>query len=834
MERADGVVPDEPPIVREVIVEGLSTHDPVRIAGYLGYTVGQPVPSLVQQQAGVDQVWRDYGILLPNDSVQIVELADGIRAVLSVIEPVIDLEPRFVGNVTFDQTRLREWALLDERAELYVHEAPNVVDRLTKAYRRQGFHFVEVEAIVGGEGARRDRVIFEIREGPRVRVTKVHVNGNEELPDTGFWFWSGGLRSLSKLKTSGRGLFAWLGHKFDAEVLDADLIAMREVYRQRGYLDVRVELDRIEFRDDRRRAEVYIIVDEGPLYRVESIDLVGVAVTYDADGIPTFTEVPLVLPKEELLEGLQLRPGLPLEQARINEDQRLLRSRYGDKGHLEADFFELPQDRGGAELNDAAGWRFHEPEYTHHVEKKTVAVRYRVQPGRPLVVRSVQLEGNSFTRDRVIRREVNQMPGVLANFDLIVRSLRRIRGLGFFSDQRDPRHPDPDVAFVPVEGSPDEVDVVYRVRDGQTVDANLSGGVASDQGLIGLVSLSMRNFDAQNAPSTPWRVFSEIYDKTAFTGDGERVSIDLAPGSEVSYWRFLYSHPDIFGTHFDRYSTTFEFLNRERRFRSHDEERTRGRLTLGRNFGIGNLRASAGIQWQELESRNLDDDRVLPRTLLLSEGRATYFGLTGSISYDDVDNRIAPRDGWSTNWSNTLYLEEVGGNQDLWLSELSWDGYWHQSDDELTAASGFHLGLAGGVAVNFDSDRQPVNYGERFYLGGSQRMRGFRFRGVGPYEGDFAIGGETYLFGTAEYRIPLYATAQPGTSRRNEVLRGGLFVDWGILDPEAWEIDLKELRATAGAFIGLTQPFPITFNFGWPIAVEPGDERQVFTFRLAF
>ena len=837
---AEGQVPVVPPdgqavpIVREIEVLGLAVHEPARIASMLGYTVGSPLPGPVRQAAGVDDVWQDYGILLMANAVELQPVDGGMRVVLTVIEPGVDLDPKFVGNATYGESRLREWALLDDRVELYIHEAPNVVERLERAYRRQGFHFAEVEAVIGGEGTRRDQVIFEIREGPKVRITKVHVRGNESLPDTGFWLWAGGLRSLAKLGTKGRGVFAWLGRKYDEEVLLADLVSMRNVYRDLGYLDARVELERMEFTPDRRRAEVFILVDEGPQYTVSSVQVVGVEVQRDQDGEPIYAEVPLILPEDELKELMRLRAGEPLEQARVNEDERSLRSRYGKEGHLENDFFDVPIDRPPAERENPGGWRFHPPELTYDVEKKTVAVRYRVQQGRPLVVRQVVIEGNTSTRDRVLRREVTQMPGERADFDAILRAARRLRGLGFFSDPRDPRHPEPEVSFVPVEGSPDEVDVVYRVREGQTIDANLSGGVASDQGLVGLISLSIRNFDAQNLPSEPWRVFSEVYRKEAFIGDGERFSVDLAPGSEVSYWRVLYTHPDLFGTHFDRISSTVEFLNREREYSSHDEERTRGRVTFGRNFGVGDLRASFGFQWQEVVNRNLNFEEDLPQTLIRSEGGTTYVGFTGSISYDDLDNRQAPNDGWSINWSNTLYFEDLGGDDDLWATELTWDWFKHFDEDEFTAAPGIHVGLSGGVATEFGPGPNFVNYSERYFLGGSQRMRGFAFRGVGPYDGDYAEGGESYVYNTLEYHFPLYATPQPGTARRTEILRAGFFVDSAIIDPEAWELDGKELRMSAGFQVGLTAPFPVTFSFGWPLISDEADETQVFSFRLAF
>ena len=72
----------------------------------------------------------------------------------------------------------------------------------------------------------------------------------------------------------------------------------------------------------------------------------------------------------------------------------------------------------------------------------------------------------------------------------------------------------------------------------------------------------------------------------------------------------------------------------------------------------------------------------------------------------------------------------------------------------------------------------------------------------------------------------------PGTARRRELFRGSLFVDAGVLDPEAYQVDFDETRVSAGFALGMIEPFPVTFSFGWPLASEPEDERQTFAFSL--
>jgi len=103
---------------------------------------------------------------------------------------------------------------------------------------------------------------------------------------------------------------------------------------------------------------------------------------------------------------------------------------------------------------------------------------------------------------------------------------------------------------------------------------------------------------------------------------------------------------------------------------------------------------------------------------------------------------------------------------------------------------------------------------------------------VGPNNGDNTLGGETTWDATLEYRHPLYSVVQPGTYREVETFRLTLFTDWGQLDPDAFQLDWDETRATAGFGLGMVTPFPITLNFGFPLLDGAGDRRQVFSFSL--
>ena len=808
-------------IVRGIRVEGLRYHSRESVLALLGQKVDTPLDMLALTE-GVRSLWSQLKVIA---EVHREPVAGGVELVVEVLrEMPVDVEPRFIGNQKIKTKKLLEWAELTQNSELFLHRAQRIRSRLIEQYKRAGFHFIEIDVVSKGddpEDGETPDVIFEIREGPKVRVTSVHVSGNDSLKNTGWAFWRGGLFALAKNETKGRGIFRWWGKIFVEDDLEADLVAMRKVYRDRGWLDAKVDVDRIEFNAKRNRAKVHFVVDEGPLYTVEEVRLQAIERVRDGEE---WRELPteLLFPEERLKALLSLERGKPFEAARMALDARQLRTYYGERGYLENRHFANP--------GEANGWILLEPDIIEDVENHTVLVIYRIAQGRQRKVREIRVRGNQHTRDRVVRREVGLLPGQVADINEIEKARSRITGTGYFSDRQDQAHRDPVYVFHETD-DPELVDVEYRVEEGRVVDFSLSGGVASDNGLVGILSLGMRNFQATNLPNSFGSTFTEIYRKEAFHGNGESFNIDLAPGTEVSFWRIRYLHPDILGSHFNRWSFEIEGLQRLRRFRTHDQDTKRVGFQFGRLFGH-NLSITAGPVWQRLELDNLQAGE-LPQTLVQSQDPTDFHGLTVGLRHRDLDNRLLPTKGHFLGWTNTYYGGFLGGDQDTFKSELTFDGYIPLGDVEAGARPGIYVGLGAGVAQPF-SDTEFVHYGERYFLGGSTTLRGFNFRGVGPNVNGVPIGGETYARATLEYRHPLYAVPVPGTSRKREMIRGFLFADAGILDPTAWELDPEETRASVGFGFGLIQPLPLTFNFGFPIRKGEGDDRETFSFRLSF
>jgi outer membrane protein insertion porin family len=217
--------------------------------------------------------------------------------------------------------------------------------------------------------------------------------------------------------------------------------------------------------------------------------------------------------------------------------------------------------------------------------------------------------------------------------------------------------------------------------------------------------------------------------------------------------------------------------------------------------------------------------------------------LTLSLTTRSLDNVYLPRRGYSATLAAGLSDDLFGGQFEMVETELRTSYYLPAYTKADGTTPVWHFELNTGV-TNPYGDTDEVPFSERYFLGGTRSLRGFDFREVGPFyqqpiqslpgqrrPGE-ALGGETYISGTFEFRYPLHSVVQPGTYQRLESLRGTIFLDYGILDPDAFELDPEELRASVGFGVGLAWPFPISLNFGFPIRSRDGDGERVFSFTI--
>ncbi|HEX6883128.1 MAG TPA: BamA/TamA family outer membrane protein [Planctomycetota bacterium] len=830
--------PQDRPFVTGVRVAGNVRYSEAQLVAAFGQAPGAPLLAQTELKRGVQVLFDTFRV---RTTVELVPSAAGpgeVELLLRVEELPLDLELRITGNIEIDDDKVHEWAGVGEREGLYLHQAPRVRARLLARYREEGFYFVDVKVVERPAGTDPETgapvapdVIFEIVEGPEVKVRDVVLQGNELLPNKGFLMFKRGLSKLARAELRPPRFFGFFAKDFVEETLQADIVAMREVYRDLGYLDAVVELERLEFSEDREWVTIHLAVDAGEPYLVESVELAGFRRVRDEQAERGFREEPaeLSVPQSELEPLLKLRAGEVFLRRRVEEDHRALRQFYGEKGHVEH-----------PSLAEWEGFHFEEPELLFDGQRPVVRVVYRIVEGEPVRLGEILVRGNLHTQDRVVRRMITVEPGQVADPTAVERSRSRIEATGFFSpDQFRPDIIPPQVRYLPTD-DPGVKDLEFRVDEGGVLSFNIGGAISTTNGLSGTLAIRKGNFDLTNLPGSLGSTFGEVGRLEAFHGAGQTLNFSAQPGTEVSQYAITFFEPDIFDLHEDYIGLGVTALSRRRFYDSHREERRDYGLNLRRQlspdssalvaYSIGSVDVS---DLDEGGEPGLTTPLTVPADLKAQEGTNDLAHFDVGYNFSTVDNRLTPRNGLDFGARAALYDQALGSDFDFARTTFQFDFYDEFDEDPEVVSDYVHLALNLTLNAAYGATDE-VPYTERVFAGGNN-LRGFDFRGVGPNENGYAIGGVTALLGTLEYRRPLVKNVQPGSYRELEVLQGGVFLDWGILDPDEFSLDTDELRASTGFLFGISLgAFPITFSFGFPLREGDGDETQVFEFEFGF
>ncbi len=811
------------PLVLAIRVEGHEAYSENQILGALGQAVGEPLDA-ERLRRGVLTLWESFRVIA---DVEQRAVTGGIELRVLVEEEQLDFAPRFVGNERVPLEKLLEWSGLENESELYLFQAPAVARRMLDEYRRAGYHFVTVEPVVregNAEGLAPD-VIFEINEGPKVRVSDVVIEGNEALPDKGWWLWREGLRRDARPELRGPRIGKLFAKAFDEAELERDVVAYATAFRDAGYLDVVVRVEELQFSDDRRWVTVRLIVDQGLRYTVDSLRIEGFEPP--AGGVGAELPAELLISEAELLKEMNLQPGDPLVKLDMIRDRLLLRNRYGELGHI--DHPTIPA---------AERFRVLDAQITVDPETAKASVLYRVSQGRPQRIRDVRFAGNGRTQDRVLRRQLSVFPGDMADLTEINRSLQRINGLRYFSasalrtDHREPSYRFVDTGELGVK------DLEYVVEEGESIRFDFGVQLGSDNGFAGQIGVTFDNFDVTRWPS--WNnPIEDIYRGNAWRGAGQTLRLYFAPGTDFSRFQVRFTEPDLFRDHIDRYSGTIDLNRRLRGFDTHDERRDEYAFRIGKQLDPDTT-ASVGLSVVDIQvddlfvggEPSLFSPGTVPNLLVQQEGESQLTGLSFLLRQRRLDTPIASREGYTWTAGTTLFNELLGGDYNYVEFELYGEYYrWLDPEEKR----GGNLRLRGQATAGLPyGDTNDVPYTERSFLGGSRWMRGWDFRGVGPNQEGFAIGGQTMVAASADLLWPLVSQNRPGQVRQLDVFRAGVFSDAAVLDVDTFSLDTDELRVSVGFTLQMSVPIPIALNWGFALNADDDDETQTFSFAIAY
>ncbi len=755
-------------IIVQISIQGLQRESQAKVLESLKIRVGEPYdPRKVSLETGGLYATKKFRRV---DPPQVTELQNGVAITFVVEERPLVQAVELQGRKSLGEGKIKPD--LDTKTGGLFSEASLQRDRelILEKYLEAGFLFAEVNSEIR-ESPLGVRVMFLIEEGTRVRIREVKFLGNKA-------FGTGTLLSLLSTREKDFWFFGLLRPGFySGEALEEDLINLENYYRRFGYFDAKAELYDVAMDSGKERMTITIRVQEGPQYTFRGYNFVKNAVFSE----PT------------LLALTSAVPGQPFNADVLQKDQQEIKNYYGDRAYIFARVVAKP-----------------EVSMTGH----DVRMRLEIEESSEVYIEEIKIEGNEKTRDNVIRRELEFYPGEKIDRSRLAKSRSNLNRLLIFKS----------IDYSYENGSsPNDKTVVVKVEEEQSGRLIVGFGVTSGFGVIGNFSIIKRNFDITDLPEA----FSLTELQESFTGNGQTLSIQAQPGTRRSLYRFTLVEPYLFDT---RNALTLSASKLTILRPDYDEDRSTFNPRLSHAFDFDrDFVFSLGHRLEEVQISHVESDA--PTDAFLAEGFTTIIAASAGVSYDKrlFEYLEGNYDGTLSGIDYEYGGGVLGGEIDFHKVEISNEFYWPLYTQGSGATSMHHVislvNRGGLIEPQSSGDSIPIF--ERFFLGGANSVRGFRFRGLGPHEGRDPIGGNGMLYGNLEYSFPIFL----------KILRGVAFFDYGNISRDVEDFSLSEMRYSVGGGIRINFPFlgsplPIGLYFGVPLRTEDEDQTRLFLFTI--
>ncbi len=469
--------------------------------------------------------------------------------------------------------------------------------------------------------------------------------------------------------------------------------ASRRYYRDKGYISARVGQPEIKILQDEkdgktRNIELKVPVTEGDRYRIGSFDFEGNKVVKTEGLRPLF----------------KLKEGDYYSEKKIRKGMEVSRELYGTVGYWEFTGYPDLKPRNIPDPTKA-----NDPAAVEEAKKQPaiVDVTMKMQEGEQYFVNRITFQGNTTTRDNVIRREIRLLENGVFNTEALKFSVKRINQLGYFKQIEEGSD------VVKVEKTPGEknkVDVTLKFEEQNRNQLTFGAGVSQYEGFFGQLAFQTSNF----------------------LGRGESATFSVLAGARVRNYQLAFTEPFLF----DRPITAgFDVFSREiRYYYSYTQASTGFNIVTG--FPVGNFSRmffTYRLEQSRVKDINeafLDPDVIgrnpfLADALLISEGGKRLISqVTPSFVHNTIDNPIFPNQG--KRYTLGIDLAGLGGNTNF-IKPRAEVVFWRPITRKTTL----------GMRAQYEYIRPygstialPIY--ERLFLGGEYSIRGYDIRTIGP------------------------------------------------------------------------------------------------------
>ena len=654
------------------------------------------------------------------------------------------MEVQIEGKKKISEEKLQEVISVKARQPLDIWAVEEDVEKIEKRYREEGYYHAKVESRVAPLEAGEVKVVYHIQERRKVVIRRVAFSGNTAFS---------GEDLTSVMESREYGAFSWLSGKgaFNREALEMDLERIRAHYLDWGYIQIKVAGPYLFFGPERDWVDVAFEIEEGEQFWVGNIAVRG--------------EDPLN--PEDLLPALKTREGKVFSRSRLSEDIYWLTEKFSDLGYALANI---------------------DPASRVDVEKKLVNIVFEVEKGDLVYFDRIRIEGNTKTRDKVIRRELKVKEGQLFSGSRLRESRRRVYALGFFEDVS--------IGTEPVGG--EKMAISVGVKERPTGAASAGIGYSSVDRLVGTAQLSFGNL----------------------MGRGQKLRFITEFGSRKQTFDLGFQDPYFldtqFGLNVNLYNTSREYT---------DYTQTDQGVSVRAGYLVtDNTRVHLGYRLDDVALTDIQES--VPSDF---EG-----GMTSSMSFGFTrDTRDHPWDP-TRGQMESATVEGAGGllggeNEFVKLSLLG------RIHFPLPLGSTLMLNGRWGYGMGIGGERLPFT--ERYFLGGLNSVRGYDYRSLGPeievprsfsdpasLTTQIIRGGNKMVVLNAELLFPLI---------REAGMKGLLFFDAGNAYDESERYFSRPLRMGYVFGVRWFSPLgPLRFEWGYPIDKKVWERSSVFEFSI--
>jgi len=566
------------------------------------------------------------------------------------------------------------------------HKVQRIKETITDLLYEKGLLASKIETEAVKTGKNEVDVAIRIDEGPKVRVGDVVFEGGTKIPPSTL--------KWSMKDNRPHSLFNWISSKdvYKANKLTEAADALKKKYQELGYMEAAVGEPRTE--DFERRTVLFrkqkmmrlvFPVTPGYLYRTGEVKIEG----------------------SKSLNLKAIRTLVKVETGKIYSSK--------DREKSVEDIAEVFRDGGFVYCQVI-------PVENLDPKNKIVNVTFNITEGEVAYLNRLEFRGNTYTKDKVIRREMIMREGDRFGMTMFKNSILRVKQLGLVDlDQEPDIKPDPE--------DPTKMNVMVNVKELQRNNIQFTAGYSGYEGTFVAFSYSTVNF----------------------LGAGETLELTAQQGKLVKNYSFGFSEPYLF----DKPITAgFNIYNRKTDYTNYNlyKQKLQGiDLSTGlRLFGMWRANLTYTLQRIEMEYPEGSYYALIYGNL---SGKYYQSSITPMLWRSTIDSPLTPTRGTMYSASLKYAGGPLGGEIDILKPQLE---FTHYRPLFGRGAKAHVVGLHAQYSFIHAFHDSQVPYWEKSFLGGERSIRGYEVYSIGPKDtSGYNLGGEKTLVLNAEYIIPV-------------------------------------------------------------------------------